>query len=188
LGKDCSPPTKFVWTPSKVIERLGREINNEDSVLYWASKNNIPVFSPALTDGSLGDMLYFHSYKRSGFVLDIAEDIRAINDLSVRSHATGQIILGGGLVKHHTCNANLMRNGADFSVYINTGNEFDGSDSGASPDEAISWGKIRINAKPVKVCADATIVFPLVVSQTFAKDVAKWREETKDCVCWVDDL
>jgi deoxyhypusine synthase len=188
LGKDCSPPTKFVWTPSKVIERLGREINNEDSVLYWASKNNIPVFSPALTDGSLGDMLYFHSYKRPGFVLDIAEDIRAINDLSVRSHATGQIILGGGLVKHHTCNANLMRNGADYSVYINTGNEFDGSDSGASPDEAISWGKIRINAKPVKVCADATIVFPLVVSQTFAKDVAKWREETKDCVCWVDDL
>jgi deoxyhypusine synthase len=32
-----------------------------------------------------------------------------------------RIILGGGLVKHHTCNANLMRNGAEFSVYINTG-------------------------------------------------------------------
>ena len=43
------------------------------------------------------------------------------------------IILGGGVVKHHTCNANLMRNGADFSVFINTGQEFDGSDSGASP-------------------------------------------------------
>jgi deoxyhypusine synthase len=188
-GDDCSyPPPKFVWTPSKVIERLGREINNEESVLYWAAKNNIPVFSPALTDGSVGDMLYFHSYKRPGLVLDIAQDIRAINDLAVQSHATGQVILGGGLVKHHTCNANLMRNGADYSVYINTGNEFDGSDSGASPDEAISWGKIRINANPVKVCADATIVFPLVVSQTFAKDVDKWKEETKDCVCWVDDL
>jgi deoxyhypusine synthase len=187
-GEDCTPPTKFIWTPSKVIERLGREINNEESVLYWAAKNNIPVFSPALTDGSLGDMLFFHSYKRPGFALDISQDIRAINDLAVQSHATGQIILGGGLVKHHTCNANLMRNGADYSVYINTGNEFDGSDSGASPDEAISWGKIRINAKPVKVCADATIVFPLVVSQTFAKDVDKWKEETKDCVCWVDDL
>ncbi len=32
-----------------------------------------------------------------------------------------RIILGGGVIKHHTCNANLMRNGADFSVYINTG-------------------------------------------------------------------
>jgi len=49
----------FHWTPSKVIHRLGKEINNESSVAYWAYKNNIPIFCPALTDGSLGDMLYF---------------------------------------------------------------------------------------------------------------------------------
>lgn len=181
-------PKKFVWTPSKVIHRLGKEINNEDSVLYWAAKNDIPVFCPALTDGSVGDMLYFHSYKRSGFVLDINEDIRGINDLAVRSHATGMIILGGGLVKHHTCNANLMRNGADFSVYVNTGQEFDGSDSGASPDEAISWGKIKITANPVKVSCDATIAFPLIVSQTFAKDVDQWKRDNKDTACFIDDL
>ena len=133
-------------------------------------------------------MLYFHSYKRPGFILDINEDIRGINDLAVRSHATGMIILGGGLVKHHTCNANLMRNGADFAVYVNTANEFDGSDSGASPDEAISWGKIRITAKPVKVSCEATIAFPLIVSQTFAKNVEEWKEATKDTVCHIDDL
>lgn len=185
---DESTLEKFVWTPSKVIHRLGKEINNEESVLYWAAKNDIPVFCPALTDGSVGDMIYFHSYKNPGFVLDIAEDIRRVNDAAVKSHATGMIILGGGLVKHHTCNANLMRNGADFSVYVNTGQEFDGSDSGASPDEAISWGKIRITANPVKVSCDATIAFPLIVSQTFAKDVDKWKEATKDTVCHIDDL
>lgn len=185
---DGSTPTKFVWTPSKMIRRLGNEINNEDSVLYWAAKNDIPVLCPALTDGSVGDMLYFHSYKKPGFVLDINEDIRRINDLAVRSHATGQVILGGGLVKHHTCNANLMRNGADYSVFVNTGTEFDGSDSGASPDEAVSWGKIRITAKPVKVTMDATIAFPLIVSQTFAKDVEKWKEATEGTVCFIDDL
>mmetsp|Transcript_13304 Transcript_13304/g.32487 ORF Transcript_13304/g.32487 Transcript_13304/m.32487 type:complete len:462 (+) Transcript_13304:142-1527(+) len=181
-------PKKFVWTPSKFIHRLGIEIDHDDSVLYWAAKNDIPVFCPALTDGSVGDMLYFHSYKRPGFVLDINEDIRLINDLAVRSHATGMIVLGGGLVKHHTCNANLMRNGADFSVFVNTGSEFDGSDSGASPDEAISWGKIRITAKPVKVTCDATIAFPLIVSQTFAKNVQKWKDETRGTVCHVDDI
>jgi deoxyhypusine synthase len=85
--------------------------------------------------------------------------------------------LGGGVIKHHTCNANLMRNGANFSVYINTGHEFDGSDSGASPDEAVSWGKIRVDAKPVKVSVDASIVFPLIVSQTFVKHVKKQEEE-----------
>ncbi len=70
-----------------------------------------------------------------------------------------------------------MRNGANFSVYINTGHEFDGSDSGASPDEAVSWGKIRVDAKPVKVSVDASIVFPLIVSQTFVKHVKKQEEE-----------
>mmetsp|Transcript_21285 Transcript_21285/g.63573 ORF Transcript_21285/g.63573 Transcript_21285/m.63573 type:complete len:362 (-) Transcript_21285:13-1098(-) len=158
------------WTPSSMIDRLGREIDDESSVYYWAHKNRIPVFCPALTDGSIGDMLYFHSYKREGFVLDIARDIRRINDEAVRAKATGMIICGGGLVKHHTCNANLMRNGANFAVFVNTGQEFDGSDSGARPDEAVSWGKIRMDAKPVKVYADATIAFPLIVSQTFAKD------------------
>ena len=177
--------TPYSITPSEFISRLGKEINNESSVLYWAYKNSIPIFCPALTDGSIGDMLYFHSYKRPGFTIDIGRDIRLLNDLAIHSYATGQIILGGGVVKHHTCNANLMRNGADFSVYINTGMEYDGSDSGASPDEAISWGKIRSTAQPVKVCADATIVFPLIVSQTFATNVDEWMESTKDCVCWL---
>ncbi|XP_029294446.1 deoxyhypusine synthase [Cottoperca gobio] len=156
------------WTPSKMIHRLGKEINNTDSVYYWAYKNNIPVFSPALTDGSLGDMLYFHSFKNPGLVLDIVEDIRRLNGQAVFAKRTGMIILGGGLVKHHISNANLMRNGADHAVFVNTGQEFDGSDSGARPDEAVSWGKIRTDAKPVKVYADASLVFPLIVSQTFA--------------------
>lgn len=45
----------------------------------------------------------------------------------------------------------LQRNGTDYAVFINTASEFDGSDSGASPDEAVSWGKIKREAKPVKV-------------------------------------
>lgn len=36
-------------------------------------QNHIPVLSPALTDGSLGDMIFFHSYKNPGLVLDIVE-------------------------------------------------------------------------------------------------------------------
>lgn len=59
--------------------------------------------------------------------------------MAVRSARTGVIILGGGVVKHHINNANLMRNGSDRTVYINTGQEFDGSDSGAEPDEAVNF-------------------------------------------------
>merc|ERR1711916_9636 len=99
-----------------MIDKFGEIIDNEESVWYWAHKNNIPVFCPAITDGSVGDMIYFHSYKNPGFVLDIAQDIRIVNDKAIKAKKSGMIILGGGLVKHHICNANLMRNGADFAV------------------------------------------------------------------------
>ncbi|OWY55149.1 Deoxyhypusine synthase [Alternaria arborescens] len=159
------------WTPSKIIHRLGKEIDDERSVYYWAWKNDIPVFCPALTDGSLGDMLYFHTFKSSPEQLrvDIVEDIRKINTIAVRAKRTGMIVLGGGLVKHHIANANLMRNGADSAVYINTAQEFDGSDAGARPDEAVSWGKIKLDGDSVKVYAEATVVFPLIVAATFAR-------------------
>jgi deoxyhypusine synthase len=98
----------IVWSPSKIIHRLGKEINNESSIYYWAYKNNIPVYCPALTDGSLGDMIYFHTYKNPGLVIDLVQDIRAINDSTVFAKRTGMIILGGGVIKHHICNANLM--------------------------------------------------------------------------------
>ncbi|ORY87721.1 putative deoxyhypusine synthase [Protomyces lactucae-debilis] len=160
---------QVIWTPSSMIHRLGKVINDPSSVLYWAYKNDIPVFCPALTDGSLGDMIYFHSFKNPGLIVDIASDIRKINTIAVRAKQTGMIILGGGVVKHHISNANLMRNGADYAVYINTGQEFDGSDSGARPDESISWGKLRGDAEAVKVYGDASIVFPLLVAGTFAR-------------------
>lgn len=159
----------MLWTPSKIIARLGEEINNPSSIYYWAAKNKIPVFSPALTDGSLGDMMYFHSYRNPGLVLDIIQDLRRLNTMAVKAAHTGMVIIGGGVIKHHICNANLMRNGADYAVFINTASEFDGSDSGARPDEAVSWGKIKKDASPVKIYAEATLVFPLLVGETFAK-------------------
>lgn len=141
------------WTPSKVIHRLGKEMNDESSVYYWAFRNNIPVFCPALTDGSLGDMLYFHTFETAPQMLniDIVEDIRKINYMAMRAKRGGMVILGGGVIKHHIANAFLMRNGADYAVYINTAQEFDGSDAGARPDEAVSWGKIKKDGDSVKV-------------------------------------
>ena len=58
--------------------------------------------------------------------------------MALKARRSGMLIFGGGLVKHHICNANLMRNGANHAVFINTGASFDGSDSGATPDEALT--------------------------------------------------
>jgi len=91
----------FYWTPSQMIHRFGKEIDNETSVCYWAYKNNIPVFCPGITDGSIGDMLYIHSYRRPGFVVDLVRDIRAVNDEAI--HATD----GCHCARWRTCKASL---------------------------------------------------------------------------------
>ena len=162
--------TGKVHAPSDLIWRLGKTINDKASIYYWAHKNNIPIFCPALTDGSMGDMLYFYSYENPDFKIDDIQDIRKLHDITITAKKTGLIILGGGVVKHHILNSNMMRNGTDYAVYINTGQEFDGSDSGARPDEAVSWGKILPGAQSVKVFGDATILFPLIVAKTFAQE------------------
>jgi deoxyhypusine synthase len=156
-------------TPSELIWELGKAINNKDSIYYHCYKNKIPVFCPAITDGSLGDMIYFFKSKHPDFILDVAEDIWKINNTTIGIKKSGIIILGEGIVKHHICNANMFRNGADYAVYINTSPEYDGSDSGALPEEAVSWGKIQPGAKRVKIYAEASLIFPLIVAKTFAK-------------------
>lgn len=65
-----------------------------------------------------------------------------------------------------------MRNGANFSVFINTAQEYDGSDSGAKPDEAISWGKIAADATPVKLYSEVSLVLPIIIGETFVRNFA----------------
>ncbi len=153
---------------SDLIWKLGEKINDEKSICYWAFKNKIRIFCPAITDGAIGDNIYFFKHKNSDFVLDVAEDAKRMNDSTIGLKKSGVIVLGAGVVKHHILNANMLRNGADYAVYINTASEYDGSDSGALPSEAVSWGKILPDAESVKVFGDATILFPLLVAETFA--------------------
>jgi len=160
-----------VVTPSELILELGKRIDNKESIYYWAWKNKIPVYCPAITDGSLGDMIYFFKSRNPDFKIDVVEDIWNLNNSSIGKGKTGIILLGSGVVKHHICNANMFRNGADYSVYINTAPEYDGSDSGALPEEAVSWGKVLPEAERVKVFGDAILLFPFIVAKTFFNKV-----------------
>ncbi|EJW01207.1 deoxyhypusine synthase [Edhazardia aedis USNM 41457] len=155
----------IILSVSELIKIFGHKINDESSILYWCAKNQIPVFCPAITDGSIGDIFTFYS-NRNRIKLDTIKDIHEINFSTIGAPKTGAIILGSGVIKHHILNANLFRNGADYCVLLNNASEFDGSDAGATINEAVSWGKSR--GSGVKLFGDATILFPLIVAMTFA--------------------
>ena len=161
--------TGEVITASELIWKLGEKINDEKSIYYWAWKNKIKVYCPAIQDGALGDNIYFFSFKHPEFKIDIVKDVVEFNNSTIGLKRSGAIILGSGIVKHSILNANSLRNGLDYAVYINTSEEYDGSDSGALPEEAISWGKIKGQGENVKVFGDATILFPILVGKSFAR-------------------
>jgi deoxyhypusine synthase len=154
---------------SEISKILGKKIDNEDSVLYWAYKNNIPVICPAIMDGSFGDLAYFFKRNNPEFAIDCTEDTNVIQKQVQLAEKAGIIALGGGVPKHFVLNANIFRDGVDYAVYINTSSPHDGSDSGGNTEEAITWAKIKPDAMRVKVHAEATLVFPLLVAAAFAK-------------------
>ena len=160
-----------ILSSDEFIKELGLRIEDKKSFLYWASRNNIPVFCPAITDGSLGDVIYFFKYKHPEFRIDNTDELVKINNIALNSEKTGVIVIGGSLPKHYVANANLFRGGADYAVYITTAIEYEGSNAGANPDEAVSWGKFKNKENTVKVWGEASIVFPLIVLGAFKDDL-----------------
>jgi deoxyhypusine synthase len=151
-------------SPSELIFELGKTVNDENSIIYWATKNNIPIFCPAPTDGAFGLQLHFFKQNNKDFGIDVSGDMKQLADLVLNANKTGGIILGGGFAKHHTIGVNILREGLDYAVYITTATQYDGSLSGARSNEAKSWSKIKEEANSVTIEGDATIIFPLIVA------------------------
>lgn len=162
-------------SPSDICRMMGKLIrekkdyNKENSYLYWAYKNKIPVYCPGIVDGAIGDIAYFYRKNHPEFVIDPMADHVELIDYVINAEKTAGIILGGGIPKHYILNAQIFRDGFDYSVYISTATEYDASDSGGNQEEAVTWAKIKPNAPRAKVYCEATVAFPLLVAATFAK-------------------
>ncbi len=155
---------KHELSTAELSKEIGLRCCNETSILYWAAKNDIPVFVPGITDGAVGYQLWFFSQDHKDFRINLLKDEGELSNMIFDSQKSGALIIGGGISKHHTIWWNQFRDGLDYVVYISTANEWDGSLSGARPREAVSWGKISEKAKRVMIEADATMVMPIITT------------------------
>lgn len=140
---------------------LGKRMK-DNSILYWASKNKIPVVVPGITDGAVGYQLWEFWQEKKDFSINILKDEQLISDLIWNAEKTGALILGGGISKHHVIWWNQFKEGLDYAVYITTAVEWDGSLSGATTKEAISWKKIKEKAKQINLQCDITLALPFL--------------------------
>lgn len=156
-------------TPSELIRELGRYCEGDDSsILYQAYKHNVPIYCPAITDGSFGFQLQ-ELRNSTDFQIDVVKDMKNIVLEASPKDEVGLIVLGGGVAKHHAILANLTNGGADYAVYITTASPYSGSLSGATTEEAKSWGKVKSSGDAVTVHGDASILFPLAMCYVFER-------------------
>ncbi|MGN6613804.1 MAG: deoxyhypusine synthase [Candidatus Nitrosocosmicus sp.] len=149
------------FSPAEIIKYIGTNLN-ETSFLYWASKNNIPVFVPGIVDGAVGNQIWLFNQNHKDFKIDILKDQTSLSEIIFDAHMTGAFMLGGGISKHHTLWWNQYRGGLDYAVYVTTSSEWDGSLSGALVKEAISWGKVTSEAKQITIHADISTILPFI--------------------------
>lgn len=156
------------FAPSEIIRYIGSHLN-ESSFLYWAFKNNIPVFVPGIVDGAVGNQIWLFNQSHKDFKIDILKDQTKLSEIIFDAKKTGAFMMGGGLSKHHTLWWNQYKGGLDYAVYITTASEWDGSLSGAPVAEAISWGKVTTQAKQVTIHADVSTVLPFIYYALISK-------------------
>jgi len=151
------------WTPSELFKEIGLMLNDEHSILYQAAKNNVPIFCPAITDGAFGFHLFMFQQKHSDFIIDVVQDFKNILFSTSHDDVKGLISLGGSISKHHAILSCLLNGGLDYAVYMTTARHTSGSMSGATTQEAKSWGKIKDDSDASTVIGDVSINFPLVM-------------------------
>lgn len=159
---------KKEMSTADITSAIGRRLG-ENSFLYWAQKNNIPVIVPGIMDGAVGSQVWMFSQKHSDFKLNMTDDANTLSGLVFKAKKSGAFMLGGGISKHHTLWWNQYRDGLDYAVYVTTAQEFDGSLSGALVREAISWGKVTQSAKQTTIHAEITTMLPFLYRALLAK-------------------
>lgn len=151
------------WAVSEMLREIGLMLDDDSSILYRAARNDVPIFCPAITDGAFGFHLYLFQQNHKDFIVDVVKDFGNILFSASHDDKKGVIALGGSISKHHAILSCLLNGGAEYAVYMTTSHRTSGSMSGATTNEAKSWGKVKDESDIATVNGDVTITFPLAM-------------------------
>jgi deoxyhypusine synthase len=147
---------------SGLLEHIGN--NTKSGILHTAARNKVPVFNPAVQDSMIG-LQYWLFSQTNKVTVDAFADMPALMDRCFSVKKAGAMLVGGGVPKNFILQSMLMTpNGFTYAIQL-TGDRPDlGGLSGATLDEARSWGKITEDAQAVTVYGDATITLPMLAA------------------------
>ncbi len=168
--------------------------NPEVSILAQAAKYNVPVYTSSPGDSTYGmDLATYNKatnknlIKKGSIDLHINPNLDVIETVAIVMGAkkNGAILLGGGSPKNFYMQTQpflwecigVEKGGHDYFIQITMDSPQWGGLSGATPQEAVSWGKINPDElkDTVVVYADTTLAVPILFA--YAIDKAKPRKQ-----------
>jgi len=156
------------YSTYELMNEIGKRIKDSRSIVSSAAKNDVKIIVPALVDSILGMQFWMHAQDHRIAVNEMKDLGYVINlnfDLKEQKRNSGAVILGGGVPKNFIFQSVLMADKPHkYVVQITTDREEFGGLSGATLEEAKSWGKVDKNSKLSVVCCDYSIAFPIIIS------------------------
>lgn len=167
-----------VYSTAEFLHLFGKYLNDLgiDCIVSAAYRSGVPVFSPALVDSGYGVAAVLAKRGGHGIVLDMVRDFDQLVEIGRRSRKLSAIYVGGGVPKDYVNLVTVMQTliaeeegeknhykGFEYVVQFTADAPQWGGLSGATLEEAISWGKVMPHARKRTVYVDATIALPLIV-------------------------
>jgi deoxyhypusine synthase len=158
--------------------RLGKDLLErfpgceEHSVVARAALDGVPLYTSSPGDSSIGMNIAYHELmNKSRLMIDPNKDVNEVCAMVLAGKKNGCVILGGGSPKNFYLQAQptlweiygIHKGGNEYFIQITTDQVVWGGLSGATPAEAVSWGKVNPGVLPDTVVAycDSTIAFPI---------------------------
>src|SRR5690349_22974554 len=169
------------------IQLLKAGVKPEYSVLAQAAAWNVPIYTSSPGDASIGMNVARNALEVCLLTLDPLADVNETTAIVQEATHNGVIILGGGSPKNFYLQTQpqlwevlgIHKGGHDYFIQVTADAPHWGGLSGATPSEAVSWGKIKPNQlkDTVVIYGDSTIALPLLTAYAVSK--AKPRQRKK---------
>jgi deoxyhypusine synthase len=175
---------EFHYLLGKYVHARGRKLGLKDSsVLATAYRCGIPIFTSSPGDSSIGMNVAAMALRDGKLILDVNRDVNQtagiVYDAKSSGNTSSVMIFGGGSPKNFMLQTEpqiqevmgIQEKGHDYFLQFTDARPDTGGLSGATPSEAVSWGKVDPNTLPdCVVCyADSTLVMPLLTAYSLAR-------------------
>jgi deoxyhypusine synthase len=154
-----------------------------NSLLAAAYESGVPIYTSSPADSSIGMNLAALQLRGVGPQIDTLRDVNETAAIVYRAKRdggrSGVLILGGGSPKNFILQTEpqiqevlgLAESGHDYFVQVTDARPDTGGLSGATPSEAMTWGKVDPDQLPDSVICytDSTIALPLLTAYALAK-------------------